>query len=172
MFCFVASKLRSEWMLCNSVVDGGRPSLSFISSCVCSLSRTAVLIPVNLAPTLMLARLGVFLQNLSTAETGARLGSFLAGVCFGELLIRKRLLKAVGQTAITLTEASTWTQKTAHVWSSEPKTPAEIPRIRAIAIMNKLKQSTAPILILRRMSKDDLRSIMTGMEITARAHQK
>ena len=150
---FVASGLWLEWVSCISVDDRTpplqSPSLlpSCTSSCVRLCSRIIVLIPVNVVPTLMLLSVGFFLPKiLLQADAWIWLRSSLFGECFEEFLIRKRLLKAVGQIAITLTEASSWTQKVVHTWSLEPMTLAAIMRIKPIAIMKTLRHSTMSML--------------------------
>lgn len=53
-----------------------------------------------------------------------------------------------------------------------PTTPEEIPRTRAIAIIKRLKQTTMAILSFRCKLKDAVRSTITGIDITKKAHQR
>jgi hypothetical protein len=92
----------------------------------------------------------------------------LSGLFFVDLLNRNRVLNAVGQAAITLIEASNWTQNAIHVESSVPTTPLVIPRTRAMPTIRRLRQRTTAMLSFRVKLKDDLRRTTTGIEITAR----
>lgn len=126
-----------------------------------------VLIPVKVAPTLILGSLALtLLKKFPPVRRWPSLPRSLLGGFFELWLSKKTLRKAIGQAAITLMEASTWTQKEFHVTFFVPMIPKEIPRTRAIATMNKLKQTTTAMLSFRYMLKVAVRSTMTGMDIT------
>lgn len=117
----------------------------------------------------MLCKRGfVLFHSLAKAERRSWLS--LSRFSFDDLLTRNRLLKAIGQAAITLIEASNWFQKAFHVAFSVPTKPAEIPRNRAMATIKRLRQSTTAMLSFRLRFKEILRRTMTGIEITARVH--
>ena len=145
------------------------------SSCVRSFLRIIVCKPVRVAPVPIVGRLGwiFFGQNLPPARFRPSLPWSLSATFFELWLSRKRVLKATGHAAITLMGASTWTQKQIHICCfSVPVTRADTPRISAIATIKRLRQRTTAMLSFRRMSKDTVRSTITGMDITKIAYQK
>ena len=157
------------------VDDKAYPPPCLDSGCVCQFLRIIVRKPVKVAPVPIVGRLGLmfFFQNLPPSGFWPSSSWPLLGTFFELWLSRKRFLKAMGHAAMTLMGASTWTQKQIHIWRfSVPVTRADTPRTSAIANMKRLKQRTTAMLSFRRKSKDAVRSTITGIEITKKAHQR